>query len=82
MKAAFMYGKRDIRIREVPVPEIQADEVLIRVKRAAICGSDVRAYLNGILAVACVMIVFGEKVICVKNIELWESIWMEALQSI
>lgn len=47
MKAAFMYGKGDIRIKEVPVPEIREDEVLIRVKRAAICGSDVRAYRNG-----------------------------------
>lgn len=47
MKAAFLYGKRDIRVREVPVPRINEEEVLIRVKRAAICGTDVRMYQNG-----------------------------------
>lgn len=51
MKAAFMYGKRDIRVKDVPIPEIQKDEVLIRVKKAAICGSDVRAYINGMKGV-------------------------------
>lgn len=51
MKAAFLYGKQDIRIREVPIPEIEEDEVLVRVKRAAICGSDVRMYQNGVKGV-------------------------------
>ena len=47
MKAAFLYGKHDIRVREVPIPTIGEDEVLIRIKRAAICGSDVRMFQNG-----------------------------------
>lgn len=51
MRAAFLYGKRDIRIREVPVPEIGENEVLIRVKCAAICGTDVRMLLNGVKGV-------------------------------
>lgn len=51
MRAAFLYGKRDIRVREVPVPHIGEEEVLIRVKRAAICGTDVRMYQNGVSGV-------------------------------
>ena len=47
MKAAFLYGKHDIKVREVPIPTIGEDEVLIRIKRAAICGSDVRMFQNG-----------------------------------
>jgi len=41
MKAAVYYGKGDIRIGEMPVPEIGKDEVLVRVRASGICGSDV-----------------------------------------
>jgi len=41
MRAAVYYSNRDLRIQEVPVPEIQAGELLIRVEAAGICGSDV-----------------------------------------
>lgn len=47
MKAAFLYGKEKLTLMEVPVPEIGDDEVLVRVKSAAICGTDVRMYKNG-----------------------------------
>jgi len=33
-----------IEVRDVPVPEVAGDEVLIRVKAAAICGSDLGIY--------------------------------------
>lgn len=44
MKAAVWHGGKDIRIEEVPKPEIKDDEVLIRVRAAGICGSEVHAY--------------------------------------
>lgn len=37
-------GKGYLEIREVPVPSIDSDEVLIRVKATGICGSDVHIY--------------------------------------
>lgn len=40
MRAARYYGPTDIRVEEAPVPEIGDDEVLVKVKKAGICGSD------------------------------------------
>ncbi|GHU67650.1 sorbitol dehydrogenase [Clostridia bacterium] len=39
-KAAFMTGINKLELREVPVPEITPEEVLIRVEYVGICGSD------------------------------------------
>jgi L-iditol 2-dehydrogenase len=47
MRAALLYGKEDLRIEDLPVPEIGAEEVLLHVKAAAICGTDIRMYKNG-----------------------------------
>jgi 2-desacetyl-2-hydroxyethyl bacteriochlorophyllide A dehydrogenase len=47
MKAAFYYGVGDIRVEEVPVPEIADDELLVRVKACAVCGTDNRIYRYG-----------------------------------
>jgi len=47
MRAALLYGKEDLRIQDLPVPEIGAEEVLLQVKAAAICGTDIRMYRNG-----------------------------------
>lgn len=44
MKAAVWYGGKDIRIENVPKPEIRDDEVLVRVRAAGICGSELHAY--------------------------------------
>lgn len=48
MKAAVFYGKENMRVEEYPTPEINDNEVLVRVKSAAICGTDVRMYRNGV----------------------------------
>jgi len=40
MLAAVYHGPEDLRLEEVPVPEIGADEVLIKVAGAGICGTD------------------------------------------
>ena len=47
MRAARLYGKSDLRIEDIPVPEINDDEILVQVKAAALCGTDLRMYLNG-----------------------------------
>ena len=40
MKAAVYYSQQDIRIEEMPEPEIGEDEVLVEMKACGICGSD------------------------------------------
>ncbi|MDH5460572.1 MAG: zinc-dependent dehydrogenase, partial [Candidatus Bathyarchaeota archaeon] len=40
MKAAMYYSQKDIRIEEMPIPEIGEDEVLVEMKACGICGSD------------------------------------------
>lgn len=47
MLALRLYGKNDIRLDEVAVPEINDDEILLKTKAAAICGTDVRMWKNG-----------------------------------
>ena len=47
MKAAFFYGAGDIRVEETEVPEIDDDEVLIKVSYCGICGSDITAFKTG-----------------------------------
>jgi L-iditol 2-dehydrogenase len=41
MKAAVLHAIGDIRCEDVPIPEIGPGEVLIRVRAAGICGSDI-----------------------------------------
>ncbi len=46
MKAAILYGPQDLRIEDVPVPNIGAEEVLIKVEVIGICPSDIKNYLR------------------------------------
>jgi L-iditol 2-dehydrogenase len=47
MLAARLYDKGDLRLEEVKKPEINENEVLLKIGSAAICGTDVRMYKNG-----------------------------------
>ncbi|BEP15906.1 2,3-butanediol dehydrogenase [Acidothermaceae bacterium B102] len=48
MRAARYYGKNDIRVVDVPVPELHAsDDVLVRVAYCGICGTDLHEYTSG-----------------------------------
>lgn len=47
MLAAKLYGKEDLRLVNCPVPQIQEDEILLKVKAAAVCGTDLRMIQNG-----------------------------------
>ncbi len=41
MRVAMYYNNSDVRIEEMPVPEINDNELLVRVQSSGICGSDV-----------------------------------------
>src|SRR2546430_13689656 len=48
MRAARFHGRNDIRVEDVQVPQIRADdEVLVRVAYCGICGTDLHEYLMG-----------------------------------
>jgi L-iditol 2-dehydrogenase len=47
MHAAILYGKEDVRLESVPVPAIGPGELLIRVKTALTCGTDVKVFRRG-----------------------------------
>ena len=47
MTAAVLYGREDLKVQEVPVPSLGPDEVLIRVKAALTCGTDLKVYRQG-----------------------------------
>ena len=44
MKAALIFGPRDVRFEEVETPKADKGEVIIRVKACGICGSDLHEY--------------------------------------
>lgn len=44
MKAARIFGANDLRIVDVPVPEVGAHDVLCKVQRVGICGTDYAIY--------------------------------------
>lgn len=47
MLSLRLYGPDDIRLEEVPVPEINDDEILLKTDAAAVCGTDIRMWKNG-----------------------------------
>ncbi|MFX0075889.1 MAG: zinc-binding dehydrogenase [Candidatus Hermodarchaeota archaeon] len=47
MKSVVFEGKEQVVIKESEKPEVQPDEVLIKVKKVGICGSDIGSYETG-----------------------------------
>jgi L-iditol 2-dehydrogenase len=47
MKEALLYEKEDLRIIDVPIPEIGPNDILLRVRAAKVCPTDVRKYNLG-----------------------------------
>ena len=47
MKAAVYRGVNDVRLEEVPVPEVGAGEILVRVHTCGICGTDLKKIATG-----------------------------------
>lgn len=46
MKACVLHAVGDLRVEEVPTPEPKAGEVLVKVKAAGVCGSDIPRILQ------------------------------------
>ena len=46
MKAAVYYDRDDIRVEEVPVPEIGEGEILLKVYACGLCGTDIYKILH------------------------------------
>lgn len=47
MLAAVLYGKEHVEVEPVAVPEVGAGDVLVRVKAALTCGTDVKVFSRG-----------------------------------
>src|ERR1700757_2785622 len=47
MKAAVYRGVNDVRLEEVPVPEVGRGEILVRVHTCGICGTDLKKISTG-----------------------------------
>jgi len=47
MRAAMLYGMTDLRVEDVEVPKPEAGEVLVRVKAATTCGTDLKIFQRG-----------------------------------
>lgn len=47
MRAAVLHGKEDVRLEERPLPTLQPGEVLLKIKAALTCGTDLKVFRNG-----------------------------------
>ena len=47
MNAAVLYGKEDVRIERLPVPEAGPGEIVVRVAAALTCGTDLKVFRRG-----------------------------------
>ena len=47
MNAAMLYGVKDLRIQETEIPRVGDGEVLVKVKAATTCGTDLKIYQRG-----------------------------------
>jgi L-iditol 2-dehydrogenase len=47
MQAAYFYAPDDMRVEEVAEPDIGDDDMLMRIRAASICGTDLRIFRHG-----------------------------------
>jgi len=47
MTAAVLYGRQDLKVEQVEVPTLSPGEVLVRIKVALTCGTDLKVYRQG-----------------------------------
>ncbi|HEV2386964.1 MAG TPA: zinc-binding dehydrogenase [Candidatus Acidoferrales bacterium] len=47
MTAAVLYGREDLKIEQVAIPSLAEDEVLMQVKVALTCGTDLKVWKQG-----------------------------------
>ena len=47
MQAAILHGREDVRIEEVPIPNAETGELVLRVGAALTCGTDLKVFRRG-----------------------------------
>ena len=47
MMAAVLYGKEHLQVEPVAIPKIESGDILVRVKAALTCGTDVKVFRRG-----------------------------------
>ena len=47
MRAAVLYGPEDVRMEDIPVPEIGPGDVLVKIAAALTCGTDAKVFKRG-----------------------------------
>jgi len=47
MTAAVLYGREDVKIERVDIPRLNEDDVLVRVRVALTCGTDLKVWKQG-----------------------------------
>jgi L-iditol 2-dehydrogenase len=47
MKAALLYGVKDLKVEDVAMPKLEPGEVLVKVKAATTCGTDLKIFQRG-----------------------------------
>ncbi|MDH5450394.1 MAG: zinc-binding dehydrogenase [Candidatus Bathyarchaeota archaeon] len=47
MKAALLYGVKNLKVESVDVPDVRVGEVLVKVRAATTCGTDLKIYQRG-----------------------------------
>ena len=47
MLAGVLYGKEQLRVESMPIPRIESGEILVRVRAALTCGTDVKVFRRG-----------------------------------
>lgn len=47
MRALRWHGQRDLRVENVPVPQLGPTDALVRVERVGLCGTDLEEYCTG-----------------------------------
>ena len=47
MMAAVLYGREQVRVENVSIPQIEKGDVLVRVRAALTCGTDVKVFRRG-----------------------------------
>jgi len=47
MKAAMLYGVKDLRVQDTNIPTVNDGEILVKIKAATTCGTDLKIYQRG-----------------------------------
>ena len=70
MRAIYMKEPGDVSLIDIPKPEVREEDVLIRVHRVGLCGTDLQSY-RGVAALTNFPLVPGHEL--GGEVESWEA---------